>query len=58
VPTFSWMAPRQALADLFLLELSGELSQSDTNEHTPLAVQLRWHGFPPVDSTSCPPHRR
>jgi hypothetical protein len=31
----------------------GELSQSDTSEHTPLAAWWQWSGFPPVDGTSC-----
>jgi hypothetical protein len=42
VPTLSQMAPRWALADLLLLELSGELSQSDANNHTPLVVAMVW----------------
>jgi hypothetical protein len=42
VPTLSQMASRWALADLLLLELSGELSQSDANNHTPLVVAMVW----------------
>jgi hypothetical protein len=56
VLTLSWMAP--FWSDWFPLELSGGLSQSDASEHTPLAVQQRWHGSPPIDDTSCPPRQR
>jgi hypothetical protein len=38
VPPSSRMAPRQTFADLSPLEPSGELSQSNANELTPLAM--------------------
>jgi hypothetical protein len=56
VLTLSRMAPRRSLADWFSLKLSGGLSQFDASEHTLLAARWRWHGSPPVDGTSYPPH--
>jgi hypothetical protein len=41
VPTSSRVAPHQSFADLSLLELSGDSSQSDANKHTLLAAWWR-----------------
>jgi hypothetical protein len=57
VPALPRMAPHRTLVDLFPLEPSGELSQSDASEHTPLAMRWRWHGSLPADGTPYPPHR-
>jgi hypothetical protein len=40
VPALSWMAPRRALADWSLPELSGELCQSDVSEHDGDGLEL------------------
>jgi hypothetical protein len=54
----SWqMVPHQTFVDLSPLELSGESSQFDANEHTLLAARGQWHGFPLVDGTSYTPRR-